>query len=627
MSALSPVLTMQQSLGQRLLAGALITPEQLDEALALQAEHGTRLGETLLSMGVLRGDHLAAMLAGQHGLVTFDPALFRPKEAVYAANTDEWYREQRVLLIPAASEQIQVVTADPFNQDLLSTIEQRVGCPVEPLVASERDMERVLDQVHRETNLQQSIDQLREKSPADSAHIVLTQRQKVGLVLLLALLACSLVLNWSLTLTTLVSGTTLAHLCASLYRLYLLRQGWDQQLAEEDESIDGLGERDLPVYTILVPLYREAVVLPQLTAAIQALDWPKAKLDVRILLEEDDTETIAAARTAGLPSYFTLVIVPPGGPQGKPKACNYGLAHARGEYVVIFDAEDIPESDQLKKVYARFRSSPPTLGCVQCRLNFYNPEQNLLTRWFTCEYSMWFDLFLPGLQRIQAPIPLGGTSNHFRRTVLEKLAAWDPYNVTEDADLGARLFKEGYRTTILDSTTFEEANPRVGNWIRQRSRWIKGYIVTWLVHMRHPVRLWQQLGPRGFFHFQLMIGGNGYVLLLNPVYWLLTVLWFPTHAGWIAQLFPGPIYYLAAIALFAGNFSFVYAMMVGAFDRQRYRLVKFAMLSPLYWVLMSIAAWKAFLQLFYAPNYWEKTVHGLATTPALIALQAQQNEG
>ncbi|HEY8598322.1 MAG TPA: glycosyltransferase family 2 protein, partial [Thermomicrobiales bacterium] len=366
--------------------------------------------------------------------------------------------------------------------------------------------------------------------------------------------------------------------------------------------------------TILVPLYREAVVIPQLTRAIAALDWPKSKLDVRLLLEEDDLETIQAARAARLPAYFTFVIVPKDGPRGKPKACNYGLAHARGEYVVIYDAEDIPQPDQLRKAYVAFRSAGPALGCVQSRLNFYNPEQNLLTRWFTAEYSMWFDLLLPGLQRTSAPIPLGGTSNHFRRAVLAELGAWDPHNVTEDADLGVRLFKRGFRTAVIDSTTFEEANPRLGNWIRQRSRWIKGYAQTWLVHMRHPIRLWRALGPGGFLSFQFLIGGTVLVLLLNPLFWALTLLWFVSFWSLIERLFPGPIYYIAVIALYFGNFAFIALSVAGALARGHYRLVKYSLLSPFYWVLMSIAAWKGVLQLLYRPHYWEKTQHGLAPT-------------
>jgi cellulose synthase/poly-beta-1,6-N-acetylglucosamine synthase-like glycosyltransferase len=367
----------------------------------------------------------------------------------------------------------------------------------------------------------------------------------------------------------------------------------------------------LPIYTVLVPLYRETEVLPVLVNAITRLDYPKPKLDVRILLEEDDEETRAAVLASNLPGYFTPVVVPKGAPKGKPRACNYGLIHARGEYVVIYDAEDLPDPDQLKKSLIAFKNGGERLACVQAKLNYFNRDQNVLTRWFTSEYSMWFDLLLPGLGASGAPIPLGGTSNHFRVDQLRRLGAWDPYNVTEDADLGIRLHKSGLKTVVVDSTTYEEANSETFNWIRQRSRWIKGYIQTYLVHMRNPVQLWRAIGARGFISFQFMVGGTVASLLLNPIFWGLTALWFATRAHFIQEIFPTPILYLGTLALFFGNFAFVYLTVAGCLQRRHYHLVIFALLTPIYWALMSIAAWKGFVQLFYAPSYWEKTRHGL----------------
>ncbi len=247
-------------------------------------------------------------------------------------------------------------------------------------------------------------------------------------------------------------------------------------------------------------------MLPILVESIRRLDYPKVKLDVLILLEEDDEETVQAARAMNLPSHFRIIVVPNGNPKGKPKALNYGLLHARGEYVVIYDAEDTPDVQQLKHAVVIFNKTDESLCCIQGKLNYYNRDQNLLTQWFTIEYSMWFDLLLPGLNATDAPIPLGGTSNHFRVRQLQELGAWDPYNVTEDADLGVRLYKAGYSTAVMDSTTYEEANSQFFNWINQRSRWVKGYIQSYLVHMRHPIALWRALGPKAFLSFQLIVG-------------------------------------------------------------------------------------------------------------------------
>jgi cellulose synthase/poly-beta-1,6-N-acetylglucosamine synthase-like glycosyltransferase len=278
--------------------------------------------------------------------------------------------------------------------------------------------------------------------------------------------------------------------------------------------------------------------------------------------------------------------------------------------VVIYDAEDRPDPDQLKRVVLAYSKAAPSVTCIQCKLNYFNQNQNLLTMWFTAEYSMWFDLLLPGLDAGDVPIPLGGTSNHFITDRLIELGAWDPFNVTEDADLGIRLHKAGYQTAIIDSTTLEEANSRLSNWVNQRSRWIKGYIQTWLVHMRHPGRLVRASGIRSFLAFQWIVGGT-FIFLLNPIFWLLTTVFVFTQAHVIKEVFPGFVFYVAAVQLFIGNFVFVYLNVAGALERRHFSLVKYALASPLYWGLMSLAAWKGFIQLFTNPFYWEKTKHGL----------------
>src|SRR6185437_3407443 len=243
-----------------------------------------------------------------------------------------------------------------------------------------------------------------------------------------------------------------------------------------DDLVHSLADHAWPSYTILCPLYQETAVVPQFVKAMKALDYPHDKLQVLFLTEEDDRATRDAIVAMGLPSYFDIITVPDGQPRTKPRACNYGLKISTGDFVVIYDAEDVPDPLQLKKAVLTFALESDDVACVQAKLNFYNPKQNLLTRWFTTEYSLWFDLTLPGLQWARWALPLGGTSNHFRTAVLRQVGAWDPFNVTEDCDLGLRLAHYHLRTVMLDSTTMEEANSDVKNWLRQRSRWIKGYL-------------------------------------------------------------------------------------------------------------------------------------------------------
>lgn len=235
-------------------------------------------------------------------------------------------------------------------------------------------------------------------------------------------------------------------------------------------------DADLPTYTVLVPLYREARVVPALLAHLASLDYPASKLEVLLLVEEDDHETLAAVQAAKPPAYFTLLTLPPGQPRTKPKALNVGLLFARGEFLVVYDAEDRPEPDQLKKAVVAFRKGSEHLTCVQAALNYYNREENSLTRLFAMEYAHWFDYLLPGLFQLGLPMPLGGTSNHFRTERLRQLGGWDPFNVTEDADLGLRMAGRGLTVAVLNSTTWEEAPHHLTAWIRQRSRWIKGYM-------------------------------------------------------------------------------------------------------------------------------------------------------
>ncbi len=374
-----------------------------------------------------------------------------------------------------------------------------------------------------------------------------------------------------------------------------------------------MNESELPIYTILCPLYKEAHVLPHFLESISQLDWPKKKLDVQLLLEEDDQTTIDVARGMDLPSYVHIIVVPNSQPKTKPKACNYGLAYAKGEYLVIYDAEDKPDPKQLKKAYLSFQQVGPKVVCLQAKLNYYNPHQNLLTRLFTAEYSLWFDLNLPSLQSVNTTIPLGGTSNHFRVADLHRLEGWDPFNVTEDCDLGVRLFMEGSKTAIIDSTTYEEANSKVKNWIRQRSRWIKGYMQTYLIHMKQPVALVKKQGIHAAM-FQLTIGGKIAFMFINPFLWIMTLSYFTLYAfvgPQIEALYPSTIFYMAVTSLIGGNFLYLYYYMIACAKRGQWSLVKYVFFVPLYWLIGSIAAMMALYELIVRPHYWQKTIHGL----------------
>jgi glycosyltransferase XagB len=415
------------------------------------------------------------------------------------------------------------------------------------------------------------------------------------------------------TLITLSAITVLLYLTTLGYKLALFRSSLetDALVRISDREARALADDELPTYTVLVPMHDEPQVAEQMLRALQALEYPRHLLDVRILLEADDERTLQALLQVGLDPHVTIVQVPDCPPKTKPKACNYGVLRAAGELLTIYDAEDLPDPLQLRRAAVAFRRLPADVACLQARLGFYNSYQNLITRWFAIDYGMWFALLLPGLIRLGAPVPLGGTSLHIRRDVLDAVGRWDPFNVTEDADLGIRLARYGHRVLVLDSVTLEEANSDFVNWVRQRSRWYKGYAQTFLVHMRNPRQLWRELGPRGVLGVALFIGGTPVLSVLNPVVWALTLLWFGAQPDLLPRIFPGWVLLLGLACWAIGNAACIYMGVASAPATRAPRLVGAALLMPVYWLMMSMAAVKAGWQLVTAPSFWEKTVHGL----------------
>lgn len=465
--------------------------------------------------------------------------------------------------------------------------------------------------------LHRAINGLREDSPLQSASVTVVRWQRILLWTLLVLFVVCVLWRPMGTAVVLIGLCTLGYLLTMVDRLLIFRQGLASRaiVVSDDEAL-ALADDELPPYTILVPAYNEPEVVGDLIGAMANLQYPRDKLQVLLLLEADDDVTISAAEECAESDAITIVLVPPADPRTKPKACNYGLHFATGEIVTIFDAEDLPEPLQLRRVVVAFRDLPDDVACVQAKLVYHNGHQNILTGWFTAEYGLWFGYLLPGMMGSTSPIPLGGTSNHLRRDVLAEIGAWDPFNVTEDADLGLRIAANGYRTAVIDSHTLEEANSDPINWIRQRSRWYKGYLQTWLVHIRRPVRLYRTLGLRGFARFNLVLAGTPIIAVLNLAFWLITMIWFLGQPAVVEEWFPVYIYFPALVALVFGNAATLYMNLIALREDDRSDLLGAALTVPLFWLMMSIAAAKGCYQMIRNPSYWEKTFHGLAEKPA-----------
>ncbi|MGO9699781.1 MAG: glycosyltransferase [Xanthobacteraceae bacterium] len=376
-------------------------------------------------------------------------------------------------------------------------------------------------------------------------------------------------------------------------------------------------DHELPIYTIMCPLYREASVVGNLVAAIRALDYPPEKLDVKLVLEADDHETRRALAQLELGPPFTIIAAPPFGPRTKPKALNVALPFARGSFTVVYDAEDVPEPDQLRRAFAAFTAADERLACVQASLTIDNTTDSWIARMFTANYAGQFDAFLPGLAALRLPFPLGGSSNHFRTAVLRRVGGWDPYNVTEDADLGIRLHRLGYRCAALSSATYEEAPARFRPWLKQRTRWYKGWMQTWLVHMRRPVRLVRELSFGGALAFQLFLACNVLAALVHPIFMagLCYSLLARAPLQAVGTMGSAPVF---AATLLCGYLSTIALDIIGLKRRRLLAHAWVLVLTPLYWFLLSLAAWRALFQLLYDPQRWEKTEHGLARTSRLF---------
>ena len=600
-------------LGQILLRKGLVTGDQLAAALETQRRSGDRLGRILVSLGYVNQLAVARALAEQFGLPFRDLLADPPPAELVRLLDEDTARRFRAVPVAVEGDVVEVAVADPGDEAALAAVAVRLGRPVRWVVTGELDIYRTLERVYRDVYLDRARSDLLLRRPDQSAHETFTGGQLGAALVTLALLFIGLLVAPRPVAVGLSAAVAAVYAALAAHRLYLMVRALTstsevEVTAEELRAID---EQTLPEYTILVPLYRETEVLPALLGALAALDYPAAKLDIKLIFDEDDPETLALARRLRPPGHFKFLVVPTGWPRTKPKALNYGLIQATGEYCVIYDAEDIPEPDQLKKAVIAFRKAPPDVVCLQARLSFYNRDQNALTRWFTAEYAQWFDLTLPGLHATGGVIPLGGNSNHFITEKVRELGAWDPYNVTEDADLGVRLARAGYRTAMFNSTTYEEANSDLANWVRQRTRWLKGWMQTWLVHMRDPGPLFKELGPWGFLSFQSVIGGTIFIALANPILWTLTTVWFIGRWAEIEALFPGPAFYLTAVSLYLGNFLFAYLYALGAALRGYHTAVRYGLLAPVYWFLLSVAAWRALFHLFIRPFHWEKTAHGL----------------
>lgn len=595
-------------LGEYLLAAGDVTPEALERALADHMRMDIRLGDLLIARGEARTEAVLAALGRQHGAGRADLAAYPPDPRLIDVlgparclrdGILPWQRIGGATLI--ASSRPERFAAEERNLPAELTPAIMVLCT--------------------EAELQEAVAQRRGPALARAAETRVAARESCRFwygagprafvfalfaALALAVLFAPLTTLAILTIWTvgwMVIGTLLKAAAAGMQAVatYQARRHPPGDLPEIAR---------LPTVSILVPLFRETEIAPRLIARLARLDYPRALLDICLVTEEGDTATRAMLEATHLPPWMRSLTVPEGKLKTKPRALNYALEFCRGSIVGIYDAEDAPAPDQLRRMVAHFHSCGPKVACLQGALDFYNARANWLSRCFTAEYAAWFRVILPGFARLGLPVPLGGTTLFFRRAALESLGGWDAHNVTEDADLGLRLARHGYRTEFLHSVTEEEANCSAWPWVRQRSRWLKGYAMTWSTHMRHPLRLWRQLGGWGTFGMQVLFLGTLSQFALAPLLWSFWAL--PMGLGHPLQAVFPPAGFTALFVLFIGAECINLAIGVMGLSRAGKRgLIPWLPTLHLYFPLASLASYKALWEMAVRPFYWDKTRHGL----------------
>ncbi|WGH79064.1 glycosyltransferase [Jannaschia ovalis] len=580
----------------------------LARALIAQRETGAPLGETLLARGIISADALADALATQFRRPRADPRpdgrarddLVRqfPAELALRLGAVPWSRRGgRVVIATSRPEDAKAIlraAAPHFGQCHLA-------------VATRAEVEARIAAVHGP-----ALARLAEcRAPGDQTCRAMQGRSVT--VAMIGLLAAALG-ALSLWPGPVVAGLTLLAVLVAVLNAGLRvaaaiasRRPAPRRFASIRPAREA--RHGPPIVTIFVPLHREPDIAGPLTRRLSRIEYPRERLDICLVVEEDDQLTRAALEAASLPAWIRVIVVPDGQPRTKPRAMNYALNFARGSIVGIYDAEDAPAPDQIRQVVARFHAAPPDLACLQGRLDFYNPERNWIARCFTMEYANWFRLVLPGIARMGLVVPLGGTTLFFRRDLLEEIGAWDAHNVTEDADLGVRLARRGYRTEIIDTTTLEEANAKPLAWVKQRSRWIKGYLLTWAVHSRQPLRLWRELGPKRALGFHLLFLGALLSPALLPLLWSLGLLSFGI-AHPVAALLPEAGMTALVAAMISLLVVDIAATLVSLSAPHHRPLRKWIFLLPLYFPLATLALVKAIAEVLRSPFHWDKTEHG-----------------
>ena len=606
--SLSPLLR-EQDFGPYLVVNGLIDLKEMLRCKADARRSRASFTEILYASGLIDPRLLVEAEASFRGLTRADLASHPADPALAALCDPAFWLKHSAIPWGWHEDTLLIVVSDPASFATLAKALPPILQSAKPVLALQSEIDASIAAIFREELTARASARVPESESCRTWGRTPHRRITLLSIGLLALMA-AVVLWPKVIVSALVLWAIFAMALSALHKISAVFAF----LAFPDPPSEPPSElAQMPRILVLVPLFREPEIAQVLVRRISRLTYPKHLLDVVLVLEETDTITRDALENASFPPWMRKIIVPDGQPRTKPRAMNYALDFCQGDIIGIWDAEDAPEPHQLDLVAEKFRTAPPDLVCLQGALDFYNPKQNWLARCFTIEYASWFRTVLPGLCRLGFAIPLGGTTLFFRRDVLEQLGGWDAHNVTEDADLGFRLARHGYRTGMIATATGEEANCKAWPWVKQRSRWLKGYMVTYLAAMRSPVRLWRELGAWKFFGFQTHFITALSQFLLAPLLWSFWLIFFG-----LAHPLDGlvPREWILTMGMFFLGFECI-TVAIGAISvaRPEHRhLLAWVPTLHLYFHLATLAGYKALWELLVAPFYWDKTTHGLSLT-------------
>ncbi|MGJ5618527.1 glycosyltransferase family 2 protein [Sulfitobacter sp. MF3-043] len=601
----------QQPLGRYLVNEGIITAADLVHALELQCRIDAPLGEIMISEGLVSRADVLAALSHQHNaqLVNLDddppPAhLTRclPAALCLRFHAVPWMEVDETLLVatsrPDLFEKFRICMG-PAGQRML------------PVISEQTQIQAHLSRLYGAELAQKAATRVPAAESCRTWEVSsLSRNIWASGIAAFCVLALVLAPHWAVTVLMIWAFVTL--MMSTALKAAAFWSQMSHNLSGRPEAVDvKLAPFRLPRVSILVPLLKEKEIAGALITRLARLTYPKSLLNVVLVLEQGDTVTRRTIARTDLPEWISVIEVPEAnGLTTKPRALNYALDFCHGSIIGVWDAEDAPEHDQLERVVNRFQQAPENVACLQGILDYYNTQTNWISRCFTIEYATWWRMILPGLARLGFVIPLGGTTLFFRRDILEKLCGWDAHNVTEDADLGVRLARHGYITELLPTVTHEEANCRAWPWVRQRSRWLKGFLITWCVHMRNPAALLRDLGWKRFLGVQTLLLATFSQFACAPLLWSFWLTVFGVSHP-VALTLGAPVMWTMAVCFIVAEVFTLTISMVAVSGREHRHLMGWVLTTPLYFPMGALAAYKGLHEFIVNPFFWDKTEHGV----------------